>query len=65
MSAHHIFIDEDVMRAHLVELSKLLHEGKISPIVDKVFRYEEVAEAQKYIHDRKNRGKVLLDFSPR
>ena len=57
--------DEDVMRAHLVELSKLLHEGKISPIVDKVFRYEEVAQAQKYIHDRMNRGKVLLDFSPR
>jgi len=57
--------DEDVMRAHLVELAKLLQEGKISPIVDKVFRYEEVAQAQKYIHDRKNRGKVLLDFSPR
>jgi len=23
-----------------------------------------VAAAQQYIHDRKNRGKVLLDFSP-
>ena len=52
------------MRSHLVELSELLRAGKISPIVDKVFRYERVAEAQKYIHDRKNRGKVLLDFSP-
>jgi NADPH:quinone reductase-like Zn-dependent oxidoreductase len=57
--------DEDVMRSHLTELSELLRDGKISPIVDKVFRYEEVAQAQKYIHDRKNRGKVLLDFSPR
>ena len=56
--------DEDVMRSHWVELSELLRAGKISPIVDKVFRYVRVAEAQKYIHDRKNRGKVLLDFSP-
>ena len=48
----------------MLELAKLLGEGCINPIVDKVFRFEEVAKAQKYIHDRKNKGKVLLDFSP-
>ena len=55
--------DEDVIRSHLNELKKLMIAGEISPIVDKVFRFEKVAEAHKYIHDGKNRGKVLLDFS--
>lgn len=56
--------DEEIMGQHMLELSELLREGAINPIVDKIFRFEDVAEAQKYIHDRRNKGKVLLDFSP-
>ena len=56
--------DQEILAQHMLELAKLLGEGCINPIVDKVFRFEEVAKAQKYIHDRKNKGKVLLDFSP-
>ena len=26
---------------------------------------EEVSKAQKHMHNRRNRGKVLLDFSPK
>ncbi|MGY8755683.1 MAG: zinc-binding dehydrogenase [Candidatus Poseidoniales archaeon] len=59
------FKDENVLKNQIFSLLKMLDEGSISPIVDKVFRFEEVAAAQQYIHDRKNRGKVLLDFSPK
>ena len=41
-----------------------MEQGKIKPIIDSVWRFDEVAEAQRYIHNRKNKGKVLLDFSP-
>jgi NADPH:quinone reductase-like Zn-dependent oxidoreductase len=58
------FKDENVLKNQIFSLLKMLDEGSISPVVDKVFRFEEVAAAQQYIHDRKNRGKVLLDFSP-
>ena len=56
--------DQEILAQHMIELEKLLREGGINPIVDKVFRFEDVSKAQKYIHDRKNKGKVLLDFSP-
>jgi len=56
--------DEELMRSHLAALSKMLANDEISPIVDSVFDYTDVAQAQKYIHDRKNRGKVLLKFKP-
>ena len=55
--------DESVFRGHLEALSGMLVKGQIDPVVDSVWRFEQVAEAQKHIHDRKNRGKVLLDFS--
>ena len=56
--------DEAILKKQVSSLVEMLEDGKISPVVDKVFRFEEVADAQQYIHDRKNRGKVLLDFSP-
>ena len=56
--------DEEIFRNHLEELGKLLQNGEINPIIDSVWRFEEVVEAQKHMHNRKNRGKVLLDFSP-
>ena len=34
------------------------------PVIDSVWRFENVADAQMHMHNRKNRGKVLLDFSP-
>jgi NADPH:quinone reductase-like Zn-dependent oxidoreductase len=56
--------DEAVLKSQVMALVEMLEDGQISPIVDKVFRFEQVAAAQQYMHDRKNRGKVLLDFSP-
>jgi NADPH:quinone reductase-like Zn-dependent oxidoreductase len=47
----------------MMDLAKMLQQGKIDPIIDSVWRFEKVADAQQHMHDRKNRGKVLLDFS--
>ncbi len=56
--------DETVFKGHLSSLSEMLENGEIDPVIDSVWRFEKVAEAQMHIHNRKNRGKVLLDFSP-
>ena len=37
-----------------------LEEGWINPHVDKVFSFEEAAEAHRYIEERRNIGKVIL-----
>jgi len=56
--------DDSIFRGHLRALSEMLQEGKIDPVIDSVWRFEKLADAQMHIHNRKNRGKVLLDFSP-
>lgn len=56
--------DYSIFEGHLASLSEMLLDGKIDPIIDSVWRFEKVADAQMHMHNRKNRGKVLLDFSP-
>ena len=56
--------DESIFKGHLSTLSEMLLKGQIDPIIDSVWRFEDVAKAQMHMHDRKNRGKILLDFSP-
>jgi NADPH:quinone reductase-like Zn-dependent oxidoreductase len=58
------FDDLDLLKREMQMLFGMLHSKQIAPAVDKIFRFEQVVEAQHYIHARKNRGKVLLDFSP-
>ena len=43
-------------------LLKWIEEGKVNPHVYKVFSKEQASEAHHYIQDRKNIGKVLIDF---
>jgi len=56
--------DQHIFEGHLNNLSKMLENGEINPIIDSIWRFERVAEAQKHMHDRKNRGKILIDFAP-
>ena len=56
--------DPSIFKDHLEALSKLLEGGDIDPIIDSVWAFERVADAQMHMHERKNRGKILLDFSP-
>ena len=44
------------------DLLSWIDEGKINPHVDKVFSKEQASYAHHYIQDRKNIGKVLIDF---
>ena len=44
------------------DLLSWIDEGKINPHVDKVFSKEQASDAHHYIQDRKNIGKVLIDF---
>ncbi|MEC7706921.1 MAG: zinc-binding dehydrogenase, partial [Candidatus Thermoplasmatota archaeon] len=55
--------DESTFKGHLEALSGMLLKNQIDPVIDSVWRFERVSEAQKHMHDRKNRGKILLDFS--
>lgn len=57
--------DEEVLAQHIGKLFSWFKDGKIDPIIDSTFHFEDVAAAQKHIHDRKNKGKVLLDFAPK
>ena len=56
--------DSSIFEGHLSSINKMLLEGSVDPIIDSVWRFEQVSEAQMHIHKRKNKGKVLLDFSP-
>lgn len=49
-----------VLRKELDDLFKMYASGKIKPVISKTFPLTEAAAAHKYIHDRKNIGKVIL-----
>ena len=42
---------------------KKINEGKYKPIVDMVFPATDVIRAHQRIEDRKNIGKIVLEFS--
>ena len=53
---------EDKIQRAATALHDLARDGKIKPLIDKIFPFREAAQAHAYIQDRKNFGKVLLDF---
>ena len=52
----------DTLNEARKDLMKWIEEDKIHPHVDQVFHYEKASDAHNFIQDRKNIGKVLLDF---
>jgi len=44
----------------LNELRELIDKGKVKPVVDKVYKFEEVKQAQIYSQSGKARGKIVL-----
>jgi synaptic vesicle membrane protein VAT-1 len=50
-----------LMRTEMEEIFKLYQAGKIKPLVGKSFPLGDAAAAHKYIHARKNIGKVILN----
>lgn len=49
-----------LLRAEIGEIFRMYTEGKIKPLVGKTFTLADAAAAHRYIHDRKNIGKVIL-----
>jgi NADPH:quinone reductase-like Zn-dependent oxidoreductase len=49
-----------VMRREMGAVLEMYAAGQIKPLVGKTFPLEKAAEAHRYIHDRKNIGKVVL-----
>jgi synaptic vesicle membrane protein VAT-1 len=49
-----------VLKKEMDELFQLYAAGKIKPVISKTFPLTEAAAAHRYIHDRKNIGKVIL-----
>lgn len=47
----------------LALLANLIDEGKIKPVVDRVFPMEEIADAHRYFEAGKTRGKVVVEIS--
>lgn len=49
-----------VLRGELDEIFRLYSAGKIKPVIGKTFPLDQAAAAHRYIHERKNIGKVIL-----
>jgi NADPH:quinone reductase-like Zn-dependent oxidoreductase len=49
-----------LMRSEIEEIFKLYDSGKLKPVISKSFPLADAASAHKYIHARKNIGKVIL-----
>ena len=56
----HLWNARERVAAWAKALLDLYERGDVRPHVDRVFSFDEAAEAHRYIEDRKNRGKVLL-----
>ena len=41
-------------------LKEMMEAGQIKPVVDKVFPFERIAEAMKYLDDGLARGKIVI-----
>jgi NADPH:quinone reductase-like Zn-dependent oxidoreductase len=51
---------EALLRREMEEIFRMYQAGEIKPVIGKTFPLAEAAEAHRFIHERKNIGKVLL-----
>ena len=49
-----------LLRSEMAEIFRMYGAGQIKPVVGKTFPLTDAAAAHRYIHDRKNIGKVVL-----
>lgn len=46
--------------AELAELAQLIEDGKLEPVIDRVFPFEEIAQAFAYLESGRAKGKVVV-----
>lgn len=51
---------EALLRKQMEEIFRMYAAGQVKPVIGKTFPLEQAAAAHRYLHDRKNIGKVLL-----
>lgn len=51
----------DGSRAELLEVLRLLADGVVEPVLDRVLPLEEAAEAQRRLEQRRHFGRIVLD----
>jgi NADPH:quinone reductase-like Zn-dependent oxidoreductase len=56
----HMWNEADKVRGWTQEIMRGIAEGWIRPHVDRAFRFDEIADAHRYLEERKNIGKVVL-----
>jgi len=56
----HLWNDERIVRPQIEALLALAREGRIRPRVDRAFPLAQGADAHRYIHERRNIGKVVF-----
>lgn len=56
----HLWHEPKKAQTWMQQILKGVDEGWINPHVDATFRFDDVAEAHRYIEERKNIGKVIL-----
>ena len=56
----HLWHEGAMIRAQGLDLLRLYDEGAIKPHIDRVFSFEEAAEAHRYLEEGKSVGKVVL-----
>jgi NADPH:quinone reductase-like Zn-dependent oxidoreductase len=56
----HMWGEGDKVRSWTMEIMKGVADGWIQPFVDRTFRFEEIADAHRYMEARKNTGKIVL-----
>ncbi|MDE0738455.1 MAG: zinc-binding dehydrogenase [Planctomycetota bacterium] len=49
-------------RDELEQVLALMGEGKLKPVIDRVFPLAELAEAHRYLEDGKQTGKIIIDI---
>lgn len=59
----HLWDADAMLRPQLLALLRYAAEGRIRPRVDRVFPLAEAAAAHRFIQERRNIGKVLLELS--
>lgn len=52
--------EAEMLLSQMTDILGHVKAGRLSPQVDRVFRFEEAGEAHRYIQGRKNFGKVIL-----
>ena len=53
--------NEEIMKEQMQEIVQMHRNGELEPIVDSIFKLDDTAKAHIHMHNRKNRGKILLD----